>query len=119
MLLVTLATLVALAATLVALYRDERLSAHQVAAPRAPLPGADAVRVEFPVRPLGYAPAAVDTAYEALRLDYADLLAEAPPEVVERARRRAARRTGVEQAAVGPDDEVSREGPPEQSQRPS
>jgi len=96
-LLVSLACLVALGLTLVAVYRDEQGTGSEVAASSAPLPDADDARVEFPVRPFGYAPAAVDTAYEALRLNYADLLAEAPPDVVERARRRAALRAGVEQ----------------------
>lgn len=100
-----LAAVLGLATVLVALYRDSTvLSAAQVPRPDwDPLPSlTDIVRTEYPLAVPGYEPAVVDTAIDTLAHAYADLLAEAPPEVRLRAHRRAAVRLGVDPGALPP-----------------
>ncbi|HWB72447.1 MAG TPA: DivIVA domain-containing protein [Egibacteraceae bacterium] len=89
--------LVGLAVVLVVLARDEPVD---VPGPQAPdwdlLPTpADVARVEFPLSLPGYDPATVEVYLDALAGAYEDLLAVATPEVLARARRRAALRRGL------------------------
>ncbi|HEY8338943.1 MAG TPA: DivIVA domain-containing protein [Egibacteraceae bacterium] len=98
MVVAVLACAVGLAVVAWTLLRDDLLPAP---APRSapdwgPLPEpADLLRLEFPKSVPGYDPASVDAHLDALVVAYRDLLAEAPPEVVARARRRAAARRGL------------------------
>lgn len=88
MLIVFIACLVGLVIVLVALARDEPLAAPGPPAPAfdaLPTP-ADVVRARFPLAWPGYDPAAVEVHLDAVARAWADLLAVAPPEVVERAR---------------------------------
>ena len=92
------ASLLGLVAVLVAYYRDPPLAERTVAPPDwdvLPSPG-DLARVEFPVAVPGYDPATVELHFELLTRAYADLLAVAPPEVIARARHRAAVRLGLD-----------------------
>jgi hypothetical protein len=103
------AVLIGLLAVLVALSRDREAAAHAVTGPDwDPLPEpADLARVTFPRALPGYDPATVEVTFETLIGAYVDLYAAAPPDVRERARRRAAARTGVEipPAPEGPAEE--------------
>lgn len=63
----------------------------------------DIARTEFPLAFPGYEPATVEFHFDLLTRAYADLLAVAPPDVIARARHRAALRRGVEL----PEDELS------------
>lgn len=97
MLVASLAAVVGLVAVLFALYRDTPVETPQLPVPDwdlLPTP-ADVARVEFPLSFPGYDPASVELHLDLLRRAYADLLAVSPPEVVARARQRAADRAGV------------------------
>jgi DivIVA domain-containing protein len=117
MLVAAIACLVGLAAVLVALYRDEPVSVRRVSPDWGPLPSpAEVAAASFPLTLRGYDPATVDAHIDRLRQAYDDLLAVAPPEVIERAHRRASART------VSADDDgevdwdpatVQEDGPPE------
>ena len=108
------ASLLGLVVVLVAYYRDTSLAEVAPAEPDwdlLPAPS-DAARSDFPLAFPGYDPATVELHLDRLAGAYADLLAVAPPEVVERARRRAALRLGVDlgevaggagEGATGPD----------------
>ncbi len=92
------ASLLGLVVALVAYYRDAPVEQRGAQVPDwglLPDP-ADVLRTEFPLAFPGYDPATVEFSFEALTRAYADLLAVAPPEVVERARARAALRTGAD-----------------------
>ncbi|MDP8969828.1 MAG: DivIVA domain-containing protein [Actinomycetota bacterium] len=89
--------LIGLVVVLVTLHRDEPL---EVPGPQEPdwdlLPTpSDVARVEFPLSFPGYDPATVEVYLDTLARAYGDLMAVAPPEVVARARRRAALRRGA------------------------
>jgi hypothetical protein len=56
----------------------------------------DLARTSWPLRLAGYDPAAVERSFERLADTYADLLREADPAAIARARRRSAERLGVE-----------------------
>lgn len=89
MLLAVVACLLSLAAVLVAVYADPGVRPlTPVGLDHAEGPGEED-RVTFPLVLRGYDPAAVDVAMARLRAAYRDLLAEASPQVVERARTRA------------------------------
>jgi hypothetical protein len=90
-------TAIALAGLLVvffALWRDAPLDDPGPRLPDwDPLPSRrDLAAVDWPLRVPGYDPATVDQRFELLSAAYADLLAEADPAAIERAKRRAARR---------------------------
>ncbi len=97
------ASVIGLVAVLLAYYRD---SGELQAGPQPPdwtvlpTPG-DLARVDFPLAFPGYDLATVDLYFETLARAYGDLLAVAPPEVVARARTRAALRLGLEPDAAG------------------
>lgn len=96
-----IASLVGLLTVLIALAKDRPLD---VVAPGDPawdtLPSPDDItRVELPLAFPGYDPAHVDAHLEAVRRAYDDVLAVLSPELRERARFRAALRSGAEQAA--------------------
>jgi hypothetical protein len=99
-----IAVLVGLLAVLVALARDREAVAHAVPGPDwDPLPEpADLARVTFPRALPGYDPATVEVTFEALVAAYVDLYAAAPPEVRDRARRRATARAGVHEPPAPP-----------------
>ncbi len=91
------ALLLGLVTVLLAVYRDPELQPPRPAAPDwdlLPMP-ADVARIDFPLALPGYDPASVETHLEVLRRAYEDVVAVAPPEVLARARRRAAERAGV------------------------
>src|SRR5688500_9957995 len=97
MVLASIVTVIGLVVVLYAFYRDPPIHDRLVVRPRwdaLPDPS-DVARTEFPVAPLGYDPATVEVHFEALNRAYSDLLAAAPPEVVKRARQRAAMRRGT------------------------
>ncbi|MPZ71999.1 MAG: hypothetical protein GEU74_02005 [Nitriliruptorales bacterium] len=97
------ASLLGLVVVLLAYYRDEPVEQREVIRPSwgmLPDPG-DVGRTAFPLAHLGYDPATVEAHFEALNSAYADLLSLAPPDVVARARQRAALRHGM-----GPRDET-------------
>lgn len=90
MLLAVVACGVGLAAVLVVLYRDEPLPVRRTAADWGPLPTpAEVAGTTFPLSFRGYEPGTVDAHLERLRQAYGDVLAVAPPEVIQRARERA------------------------------
>ena len=98
MLLAAVVVLAGMAVVLWALY-GEPLPEPVAATPTGwgsvlPTP-ADVGRAAFPTVLRGYDPAAVDAHLDAAARAYADLLAVAPPEVVARARERAATRLGL------------------------
>lgn len=104
MLVVAVACAVGLAAVLVVLYRDEPLPARRTAADWGPLPShAEVIGTTFPLSFRGYEPGTVDAHLERLRQAYDDLLAVAPPDVIARARERAAQRRA--QAAPPEEDD--------------
>lgn len=94
------ASVVGLLVVLVAYYRDEPLEQRRLHHPQWDLlpDPADLARTEFPLAFPGYDPATVEVHFDTLARAYADLLAVAPPEVVARARRRAAVREGLDPA---------------------
>jgi DivIVA domain-containing protein len=103
MTLAVLAAVVGLVTVLVALYRDRTVldEAPALVLDWDPLPSTtDIARTEFPLAVPGYEPAAVDVAMDTLAHAYADLLAEAPPDVRARAYRRAAVRLGEDPTAL-------------------
>lgn len=105
MTLAVLAAAVGLVTVLVALYRDRSVvtDAPALVLDWDPLPAVvDVNRLELPLAVPGYEPAAVDTAIDTLARAYADLLAEAPPDVRARAYRRAAVRLGVDPTDLPP-----------------
>lgn len=67
----------------------------------------DIARTEFPLSFPGYEPATVEFHFDLLTRAYADLLAVSPPEVIARARHRAALRRGIHL----PGDEMPPPGP--------
>jgi hypothetical protein len=81
-------------AVVAALLRDSAVPAPVPPQPDwDPLPTpADLARTDFGLRVPGYDPVTVDTAFETLAQAYADLLVEADPAAVARARRRAEER---------------------------
>jgi len=91
------ALLLGLVVVVLAVYRDARIEDPRPAGPDwglLPMPS-DVARIDFPLALPGYDPASVETHLEALRRAYEDVVAVAPPEVLARARRRAADRAGV------------------------
>ncbi|MDQ3538239.1 MAG: hypothetical protein M3415_05530 [Actinomycetota bacterium] len=93
-----IASLVGLIVVLLAYYRDTQLGDAGPPEPDwdlLPLP-ADVARADFPLAVPGYDPATVELHLDTLVLAYADLLAVAPPDVLERARWRVAVRRGLE-----------------------
>lgn len=82
----------------VAYYRDEPIERRRDVRPEWPLLPApsDIVRTEFPLSFPGYDPATVEYHLEMLSRSYSDLMAAATPEVLTRARHRAALRRGIE-----------------------
>lgn len=119
------ASLVGLVVVLVAYYRDPPLRPHRLQPQDwdvLPMP-ADIARIEFPMAFPGYDPATVEHHFDLLTRAYSDLLAAAPPEVIARARQKAALRQNIDLgpvsvpvAEVPPADETSltplvREGP--------
>jgi hypothetical protein len=106
MALAIVASLLGLVTVLVAYYRDPPLEERTLVAPGwdvLPDP-AEVARVEFPIAVPGYDPATVEFLFDLLTRAYADLLAVAPPEVVERARHRAAVRRGIDPEMLPPRD---------------
>ena len=98
MIVAVVAGFVGLVAVVVALARDRPLD---LPAPSGPdwegLPAPDDVtRVGFPLAVPGYDPAHVEAHLDAVRRAYEDVLDVLPPQVLERARFRAALRTGHE-----------------------
>lgn len=97
MLVAALVSILGLAGVLYAVYRERPLPAPGPTRPDwalSPTP-ADIVRSEFPLTFPGYDPASVEMHLEAVAHAYADLLAVAPPEIVDRARQRTAARLGA------------------------
>jgi hypothetical protein len=98
------ASLLGLVVVLVAYYRDPPLEERRVRVPDwdvLPDPG-DLARIEFPIAVPGYDPATVEFHFDLLARAYADLLAAATPEVVARARHRAAVRQGLDPEQLPP-----------------
>lgn len=93
MTVIVLTTLLGAAAVVVALARDEPMTPRAAAGTRPSWTGlpepSDLARVSFPSAWSGYDPASVDVHFEAVLRAYEELWAAAPPEVRERARRRA------------------------------
>lgn len=83
---------------LIAYYRDAPLEEQRVRHPEWDLlpDPSDVARTEFPLAFPGYEPATVEFHFDLLTRAYADLLASATPDVIARARHRAAVRHGVE-----------------------
>lgn len=117
------ALLLGLVTVLLAVYRDAALDAPRPAVPEwdlLPMP-ADVARIDFPLAIPGYDPASVETHLEVLRRAYEDVVAVAPPEVLARARRRAAERAGITLAddpAAEPGDGRPAWAPPVADQDP-
>ena len=84
--------------SLVAFYRDTPVKNQAVRQPEWDLlpDPSDVARTEFPLAFPGYEPATVEFHFDLLTRAYADLLASATPEVIARARHRAAVRRGIE-----------------------
>lgn len=87
-----------LLAVLVAFYRDAEVEEPGVRHPQWDLlpDPSDVARTEFPLAFPGYEPATVEFHFDLLTRAYADLLAEAGPDAIARARHRAALRRGVD-----------------------
>ena len=98
------ASLLGLVAVLVAYYRDPPLVDRRAQLPDwGVLPDpADLARVEFPVAFPGYDPATVEFHFDLVTRAYGDLLASATPEVIARARHRAAVRQGLDPDQLPP-----------------
>ena len=104
------ASLLGLIVVLFAFYRDPPVAGRTLEPPHwglLPDPS-DVARTEFPLSFPGYEPAAVEFSFDLLTRAYADLLAVAPPDVIARARHRAALRRGI----ALPDDEIPAPPPP-------
>lgn len=111
------ASLLGLVAVLVAYYRDPPLAERTVAPPDwdvLPSP-ADLARIEFPVAVPGYDPATVEFHFDLVTRAYADLLAVASPEVIARARHRAAVRLGLDPDLIPPPPTRTPEAAPGES----
>lgn len=96
------ASLLGLLAVLLAYYRDPPLAQRGIRTPDwdvLPDP-AEVARLEFPIAIPGYDPATVELHFDLLNRAYADLLAAAPPEIIARARHRAAVRRGIDPDAI-------------------
>ena len=96
------ATIAGLIVVLVAYYRDAPVEASTLRQPDWDLlpDPSDVARTEFPLAIPGYEPATVEFHFDILTRAYADLLASATPEVIARARHRAAVRRGIELPAT-------------------
>ena len=92
------ASLIGLVVVLVAYYRDAPVAERSLDLSHWDLlpDPAEVARTEFPLAFPGYEPATVEFHFDLLTRAYADLLAVAPPEIVARARSRAAMRLGIE-----------------------
>ena len=92
------ASVLGLLVVLVAYYRDAPIE-ERTREPKhwdlLPDPN-DIARTEFPLAFPGYEPATVEFHFDLLTRAYADLLAVSPPEVIARARHRAALRRGID-----------------------
>ena len=102
MIVAILAAALGFVVVLLAFYRDEPLPEDRLAVPDwglLPEPS-DLSRVEFPLAFPGYDPATVEFHFDLVVRAYGDLLAAATPDVIARARSRAALRRGVEPDAV-------------------
>lgn len=99
-----IASVVGLIVALVAFYRDAPIEERRLHAPDWDLlpDPAEVARTEFPLAFPGYEPATVEYHFDLLTRAYADLLAVAPPDVIARARHRAALRAGVDMPAEAP-----------------
>ena len=92
------ASVVGLIVALIAYYRDAPIEERRLEAPSwdvLPDP-AEVARTEFPLAFPGYEPATVEFHFDLLARAYADLLAVAPPDVIDKARHRAAMRQGID-----------------------
>ena len=98
------ASLIGLIVVLVAYYRDPPVLERSLDPGHWDLlpDPSEVARTEFPLAFPGYEPATVEFHFDLLTRAYADLLAVAPPDVIARARSRAALRRGIEL----PDDET-------------
>ena len=92
------ASLFGLVVVLVAYYRDAPVVERSLDPEHWDLlpDPSEVARTEFPLAFPGYEPATVEFHFDLLTRAYADLLAEAPPDVIARARARAALRRGIE-----------------------
>ena len=92
------ASVIGLIIVLVAFYRDAPIADQRVLQPDWDLlpDPSDVARTEFPLAFPGYEPATVEFHFDLLTRAYSDLLVSATPEVIARARHRAAVRRGVE-----------------------
>lgn len=93
-----IASLVGLVVVLIAYYRDTPLEERRLQAPNWELlpDPAEVARTEFPLAFPGYDPATVEFHFDLLTRAYADLLAVATPDVLSKARHRAALRRGID-----------------------
>jgi DivIVA domain-containing protein len=108
MLVAAVVALIGLAVVCWALYAEQPLAPPGPSAPEwagVPTP-ADIVRADFPMAFPGYDPASVETHLDAVARAYGDLVAVAPSEVLERARRRTLVRLGL--ADHADDDTLAR-----------
>lgn len=97
MVLAIVVSVLGLLLVLVAYYRDPPIRRPRLETGWDLLPDpAEVARTEFPLAMPGYESATVEAHFEELNRAYADLLAAAPPDVVARARHRAALRQGVD-----------------------
>jgi hypothetical protein len=93
MLVVTVTSLVGLVVIAWAVHRVDRAEDPAVVPDWEAIPvPSDLTQIDLPVTYPGYDPASVEAALDAMRQAYTDLYVAAPPEVIERARRRAALR---------------------------
>lgn len=124
MLVAAVTTLLGAVLVAAALLRDEPMTPRGASGARPAWQGlpepADLARTSFPQALMGYDPASVDVHFEQVLRAYEDLWAVAPPELRERARMRAASRSGApgeqagEQADTPPaDDAVAAAAVPE------
>ena len=99
-----IAGVLGLVAALIAFYRDAPIEEHRAVEPDWDLlpDPSDVARTEFPMAIPGYEAATVELHFDLLTRAYADLLASATPDVIARARHRAAVRRGIEP----PDDDA-------------
>lgn len=111
------ASLLGLVAVLVAYYRDPPLAERRVVLPDWDLlpDPADLARVEFPIAVPGYDPATVEFHFDLVTRAYADLLAAATPDVISRARHRAAVRQGLDPDQLPPPPTRAVDQPPVQT----
>lgn len=92
------ASMFGLVVVLVAFYRDAPVMERSLDPEHWDLlpDPSEVARTEFPLAFPGYEPATVEFHFDLLTRAYADLLAVAPPEVIARARARAALRRGID-----------------------